>query len=410
MGAMANILLVGTAQSGPALANRAIDTPIRNVQTASAPKEFGVMSDAAEQSNLDAARRAIELIQATGFSALKESVWIDPGNQGFKDLDPRYQRRIENSLVAAGEANLPVTLALEQHAWPQPDSKRFTPPLSATKQTGFCRVGAELVKDYPIIKKVSVGVEPNNDYFWDPQYNQGVDAVARPYVSLLAKCYQLIKVARPDNPPIIIGGELASGGNDNPHASNGDHSPATEIANMCRAYARSKYDGPLFDWFSIHGYTTPGETLLSRHPDSGRRGIGDYKALNKELQCFVQPSKAQIRPKIIFGEVGLPTDIPAGERHRYTFRTGPLKTSVPEEVAGAQLAAAIHEVNCNYPNAVELDQFQLVDDRSNLDTGLLMPPPSTRDTSSAFSGMRAKDSYKIVKNQLSKVLDGTDCS
>jgi len=406
--ALGNILLVGFMTPGIALADRPADAPLRSTEITQPAKEFGVMTDMAEQTKPEDAQRAVELIQNAGFNLLKETVVIDAGNQGFLDINSTERTKIVNSLEAATEAGLPVDIAMEQHAWVTVNGNRYRPPLRPYEQTGFCRVGAELVHDYPIIKDASVGVEPNNSPFWWPQYVDGKDAVAQPYVSLLGKCYDILKAARPDDPVTVIGGELASSGNDDYTLDKGDHSPSKEIANMCDAYAASKRTRPLMDEFSQHWYPLQGESTLVSHDSSTSRGVGDYQILMSELGCFVQPGKQQQLPKLIFGEGGLPTDVPRSDMYRYRFNK-PLKTSVAEGAAANYIVSAIHEVNCNQPNTVGLINFQFVDDRTSLNTGLVMPPPDIRGLSSAFSGLKMKLSYKAVTSELSKVNSGTDC-
>ncbi len=254
--------------------------------TISQPKEIGVISDIAEQMDYSDSLAAVNLIKGVGFNVLKETVQTTTAEHGFADMRPDDQQRINNSLKAAENAGLPVTLYL----WPQAWIRGYQAPTYKTQQSDMCKIGAQIVAAHPdAVDAVAVSFEPNNPSSgwkqFDSKSPNAKDVAAAPYVSLLAKCYDLIKAVKPSIK--IIGGELAPSGNDDPTSRRPSISPVRFIHDMYEAFKASGRPRPIMDLFSEHWYP-------AAHPSATTISMGDSKKLEDALSVFDNTPK--VRP------------------------------------------------------------------------------------------------------------------
>jgi len=111
-----------------------------------------------------------------------------------------------------------------------------------------------VAQTFPQVKDYVIGNEPNQPYFWLPQFD-GADrpVAASAYEPLLAASYDTLKAA---DPAInVIGVGLSPRGNDNPHArSNISRSPVRFIRDLGAAYRASHRAKPIMDELAFHPY------------------------------------------------------------------------------------------------------------------------------------------------------------
>ena len=88
-------------------------------------------------------------------------------------------------------------------------------PEAASRFVAFEQLVA---RTFPTVKDIIVGNEPNQPYFWQPQFDaRGRNVSAGAYEALLAASYDALKAVNPDIDVIGLG--LSSRGNDDRQAS-----------------------------------------------------------------------------------------------------------------------------------------------------------------------------------------------
>jgi hypothetical protein len=111
-----------------------------------------------------------------------------------------------------------------------------------------------VARTFPSVQDIIVGNEPNQPYFWQPQFDaRGRNVSAGAYEALLASSYDALKAVNPNIDVIALG--LSSRGNDDRQASgNVSTSPVKFIAGMGAAYRASGRTRPLMDELAYHPY------------------------------------------------------------------------------------------------------------------------------------------------------------
>jgi hypothetical protein len=115
----------------------------------------------------------------------------------------------------------------------------------------------ELARAYPYVREFIVGNEPNQNMFWQPQFNRdGTGASGVAYERLLAVSYDALKAV---DPAIVVWGVgLSPRGNDRPHAPNNvSTSPVRFLRDMGAAYRGSARRRPIMDGLAFHPYPNP---------------------------------------------------------------------------------------------------------------------------------------------------------
>src|SRR5919197_6782812 len=109
-----------------------------------------------------------------------------------------------------------------------------------------------------------------------PQFGLGgADFAARSYELLLARTYDALKSVSPDLN--IVGGALASHGQDKPGSARPTHSPTAFIKDLGAAYRATHRRLPIMDMFAIHPYLIPSRLPPTfAHPRTTTIGIADY--------------------------------------------------------------------------------------------------------------------------------------
>ena len=124
-------------------------------------------------------------------------------------------------------------------------------PEAASRFVAFEQLVA---RTFPTVTDIIVGNEPNQPYFWQPQFDaRGRNVSAGAYEALLAASYDALKAVNPEIDVIGLG--LSSRGNDDRRASgNVSTSPVKFIAGMGAAYRASGRTRPLMDELAYHPY------------------------------------------------------------------------------------------------------------------------------------------------------------
>lgn len=183
------------------------------------------------------------------------------------------QAQIQQWLPLAQSQGIRVVFSiLPKHA------RDITGTPAATGQfADFVRLVAQT---FPSIKDYVIGNEPNQPYFWLPQF----DAADRPvaagaYEPMLAASYDALKAVDPTINVIGVG--LSPRGNDNPHArSNISRSPVRFIHDLGVAYRASHRRKPIMDELAFHPYpavnTDPPDTGY-KWPNAGLSNLDRVK-------------------------------------------------------------------------------------------------------------------------------------
>ena len=175
-----------------------------------------------------------------------------------------------------------------------------------------------MARAVPYARDFIVGNEPNLNRFWLPQFNEdGSNAAAPAYLSLLARTYDALKAVSPRIR--VIGGALAPRGADNPNATSHAHSPTTFIRDLGTAYRASGRAQPIMDAFAIHPYQANSSLPPSTRNNANRSiAIADYAKLVRLLgEAFDGTAQRGSTLPIVYAEYGVEARIPAAKRRFY---------------------------------------------------------------------------------------------
>jgi hypothetical protein len=158
-----------------------------------------------------------------------------------------------------------------------------------------------VARAFPQVKDFVIGNEPNQPYFWQPQF----DATGRPvsaaaYEPVLAKSYDALKAVDPTINVIGVG--LSPRGNDSPKApSNVSRSPVRFLHDLGLAYRASGRTKPLMDEFAFHPYPSSSRDSLSTGyvwPNAGVANLDRIKqAVWDAFHGTAQPTFAEFGAK-----------------------------------------------------------------------------------------------------------------
>jgi hypothetical protein len=153
-------------------------------------------------------------------------------------------------------------------------------PTTADAREQYCTFLRDALTRFPQIRDVVVWNEPNLSAFWTPQFNpDGTSAAPAAYVSLLARCWDLLHAFRPG--VNVIAPATSPWGNDDPGASsNVSHSPTRFVLELGAAYRTSGRDKPIFDTLGHHPYpASSAERPWRVHTSDQLISIGDLDRL-----------------------------------------------------------------------------------------------------------------------------------
>jgi hypothetical protein len=303
----------------------------------SATMYMGAAEDEGRNADPQVAMTKLQLAKAAGFDTIRiTALWTPP-----QSAVPPDQLQALQSIAAAGMfMNIRIVTTI------MPVGSRYT-PLTAAARTQFARFAADLVRRVPSIREYIVGNEPNLNRYWLPQFGpDGEDVAAAGYVQLLARAYDLMKVADPN--VFIDGGSVSPRGIDRPGTGRDTHSPSAFITDMGTAYRALKRNKPIMDGFSFHPYgensSTP-PTLV--HTSGTSLGLADYPKLVALLgNAFDGTAQKGSALPIVYDEYGVDSQIPVAKRSFYGG-TEPASTKpVTEGVQAAYYDEALRLAAC----------------------------------------------------------------
>jgi hypothetical protein len=206
--------------------------------TASATPRFGVAEDAMKYAD-DGGASLYPKLTALGVDTNRMAVHWDP-------TDPtaiQEQGFLDRALPAAARADVRVVLDV----YPS-DRYAFTAGSPEVRATLFGAYLQTLARRYPQVKDFIVGNEPNESYFWRPQFGPGKRQVsAAAFLRMITAAYDALKSVDPELRVIAAG--PSNEGNDKTSTS-----PVRFIAALGDAYRASERSTPFMDAMGFHIY------------------------------------------------------------------------------------------------------------------------------------------------------------
>jgi hypothetical protein len=290
-------------------------------------------------------------------------------------------------------------------------------PQNDAQRGAYCQFAASLLRRYPGVNDVVIWNEPNTSRFWRPQFaNDGTSVAPAAYEALLARCWDVLHVARPG---VNVIAASAPRGNDNPAASsNASHSPVNFYRKLGAAYRASGRRLPIFDTVGHNPYPlTNAERPWVRHTTGRTIAEGDYEKLMALLQEAFggtgQPLPGQGRVRIWYMEQGFQTFVDPAKGPLYRgaetvrqvlpafFALAAARTTAalaPDQAT--QLSDALQVAYCQ-PAVGAFFNFELADERNlaGWQSGLL------------WADLTPKPSYQVFKESVRTVAAGrVDCN
>jgi Bacterial Ig domain len=312
----------------------------------------GAAEDAPKSTDAATSKVKLDLAKLSGYDTIRVTQqWTNGATSpGSNELGA-----LQNAANAAALNGIRLVVAIY-------DAGSSSTPASPTAQAQFAQYAAATARALPSVTDFVVGNEPNNNYYWQPQFNaDGSDAAAQGYESLLAASYDAIKVVRPD--ARVFGGALSPRGGDDPTATKQTHSPTTFIQDLGAAYRASGRTTPIMDVFDMHVYMDYSSMPPSvEHPVARTISVADYGKLPTLLgQAFDGTAQPGSTLPIVYGEFGVESIIPAAKAGLYTG-TEPVSTHpVDEQTQAAYYAQALKLAYCQ-PNVIGVMIFHVSDE------------------------------------------------
>jgi hypothetical protein len=318
----------------------------------------GMFAGAAEDDvrSLDPAvtKAKMDLAALAGFGVVRSTVLWTPGETVAAGDDAVVLR---NETAAAQLDGVRLIVSIYPRTW-------RSAPLTARQRGQFASYAASIARTFPSIRDFVIGNEPNLNLFWMPQYGLGgADLAARSYELLLAHTYDALKSVSADIN--VIGGALASHGQDKPGAARPTHSPTTFIRDLGAAYRSTHRRLPIMDMFAIHPYLIPSKLPPSfAHPKTTTIGIADYPRLVRLLtNAFRGTAQRGETLPIVYDEFGYQSQIPAAKQRLYTHRAAPAaRDAIPEKTQALYYTRAFALAACQ-PTVAGMLIFHVVDER-----------------------------------------------
>jgi hypothetical protein len=316
------------------------------------PLRVGVAEDGVRRSSLVQAKAQLGLLKLVGFDTVRISSTWAPGESA---PPPEELTVLDNVVAGAALSGLKVYVSVSNFG-----SK--TTPLSDEDQEAFAKYAAAVASRFPTLAGIIVGNEPNLNRFWLPQFaDDGSDAAAAAYETLLAKSYDTIKAAQPNVQ--VIGGAVSPRGGDNPNASRLTHSPTAFIKDLGLAYQASGRMTPIMDAFGFHPYgDTSSQPPTFAHPNTTTIGLADYGKLTVLLgTAFDGTAQLGSTLPILYDEYGVESIVPAADPALYTGTEPTTTKPVDEATQGAYYRQALALAFCQ-PNVEGILLFHAFDE------------------------------------------------
>ena len=314
----------------------------------------GATEDNVRSLNPLVAKSKMDMAALAGLDTVRMSVLWQPGEQLVGGDDEIVLR---NASAAAQLDGVRLIVSIYPRDW-------RSAPLTSRARGEFASYAASIAKEFPAIRDFIVGNEPNLNLFWMPQFGAGgVDMAARSYELLLARTYDALKLVSDD--VNVIGGALASHGQDKPGSLRPTHSPTAFIKDLGAAYRTTKRSRPIMDMFAIHPYLIPSKLPPTfAHPLTTTIGVADYSKLVKLLTTAFRGTaqRGETLP-IVYDEFGYQSQIPQPLRFVYNhLGTRAAADAIPESLQAKYYSQAFALAACQ-PTVAGMLIFHVVDER-----------------------------------------------
>jgi hypothetical protein len=313
---------------------------------------IGATDDAVRSPLLAVSKSEMNLIALAGYRAVRITQVWSPDERGVSFADRTILRNVASA--AALDAMQVVVSVLSFGS--------ATTPLTDTQQADFAAYTASVARAATGVRVVIVGNEPNLNRYWLPQFNEdGTDAAAPAYESLLAQTYDALKAVSPRL--VVLGGAVSPRGGDVP-GIRPTHSPTTFIRDLGAAYRDSGRMQPIMDGFAFHPYEDNSSVapVDGTHPNTTTIALADYDKLVALLaEAFDGTAQAGSTLPIYYDEFGVESQIPDAEQHLYTGTEPATTKPVTEATQAAYYRDAIELAFCQ-PNVRALFLFHAFDE------------------------------------------------
>jgi hypothetical protein len=309
---------------------------------------LGATEDAVRAPTLVAAKAQMDLLTLAGFRGVRiTQVWTP----GSRELTPADRAILQNVAAAAKLDHVTVVTSVMNKG-------SGTTPLTDADQADFAAYAASVVSAIPDLQTVIVGNEPNLNRYWLPQFDdQGGDAAAVSYESLLAKTYDAVKAQAPS--VTVLGGAVSPRGGDVGGGIRPTHSPTVFIRDLGQAWRDSGRTTPIMDGFAFHPYEDNSSVAPDAgvHPNTTTIALADYSKLVDLLgQAF-----GDYALPIWYDEFGVESQLPAAEQALYTGAEPTTTKPVDEATQAEYYTQAVQLAFCQ-PNVRGLFLFHTLDE------------------------------------------------
>jgi hypothetical protein len=313
---------------------------------------IGSTEDSVRSPLLAVSKAQMNLIALAGFDAVRITQIWSPGETGVTAAD---QTILHNVTSAATLDAMQVLVSVLPYG-------SATTPLTDTEQADFAAYAASVARAAPSVRIVIVGNEPNLNRYWLPQFNDdGSDAAAPAYESLLARTYDALKAESPSL--TVLGGAVSPRGGD-VAGIRPTHSPTVFIRDLGAAYRASGRTTPIMDGFAFHPYEDNSSVApaAGTHPNTTTIALADYGKLVAVLgEAFDGTAQAGSTLPIYYDEFGVESVIPADKASHYTGTEPATTKPVSEATQAAYYRQAIELAFCQ-PTVKALFLFHAFDE------------------------------------------------
>jgi hypothetical protein len=273
------------------------------------------------------------------------------------------QQKIQQWLPLAQAAGVKIVFAIASK-----NARDFSSASGAAAQ--FAAFLKNVAHAFPQVKDYVIGNEPNQPYFWLPQYDSaGKPLSAAEYEPVLAQSYDALKSVDPTINVIGVG--LSPRGNDNPNAkSNVSRSPVRFLHDLGVAYRASGRTKPLMDELAYHpypahntdlpqtGYTWPNAGL----PNLNRVKQAAWDAFNGTAQAtFKETGKTPFSLPLTFDLDELGWQVAALPALAGLYTGTENVPTIDEATQATYYAESIQSAECD-PTVASLSFFLLSDE------------------------------------------------
>jgi hypothetical protein len=310
---------------------------------------IGATEDAVRSITMAQAKTQMDLLALAGFRGVRITQIWTPGDRAPTAHDRDV---LENVAAAAKLDNMTVLTSVMNQG-------SRTTPLTEDDQADFAAYAAALVKAVPALRILIIGNEPNLNRYWLPQFNEdGSDAAAPAYESLLALTYDTVKEAAPG--VTVLGGAVSPRGGDVAGGIRPTHSPTVFIHDLGQAMRDAGRTTPIMDGFAFHPYEDNSSIapVVGTHPNSTTIALADYDKLVASLgEAF-----GDYDMPIWYDEFGVESQIPAAKATLYSGTEPTTTKPVPEATQAEYYRQAVQLAYCQ-PNVRGLFLFHGVDEK-----------------------------------------------